>query len=131
MNSPSFIPATKHDLDACFVLSNLSDEEINPHLPELLEWLQDINWPVAGPVSERLQKVGVQLAPLIIEVLKGEDHIWKYYILSGLLLNCKREVRELCMVEVVRIINSPTRDEVKEEVDLVAKDVLVLHSHGA
>lgn len=131
MNKPSFIPTTKHDLDACSILLNSSDEEINLHLTELLEWLQDSNWPVARHVSERLEKIGVQLAPVIIEVLKGEDHTWKYYILSGLLLNCRPEVRELCMEEVVRIINTPSPDEKKEEVDLVAKDVMVLYGHSA
>lgn len=29
------------------IISERSDEEIKPHLPEVLEWLQDMNWPGA------------------------------------------------------------------------------------
>ena len=36
----------------------------------------------------------------------------------------------ICMDEVVKIINSPTESERKEEVDLVAADVMVLYGNG-
>lgn len=110
------------------VLSNSNNEEIHSHLPELLTWLQDSNWPVSWPVSrpvsERLQTVDVHLAPAITEILKSEDNTWKYFLLSDLLLNCKPEVREFCMDEIVRIANNPSPREKREEVDLVAKDVI-------
>ena len=34
------------------IISERSDEEINPHLPEMLEWLQDMNWPGAFCISK-------------------------------------------------------------------------------
>ena len=37
------------------IISERSDEEIKPHLPEVLEWLQDMNWPGAFLILERLQ----------------------------------------------------------------------------
>ncbi len=129
MNKPSFIPSDKHDMKACSILSETTDEEVEPHLHELLEWLQDSNWPVAAHVINRLQRTGSELAPAIIEVLKGEDQTWKYYLLSGLMLRCKPLVRELCMNEVVRIINSPSIEEKFEEVDLVAGEVLVMYKN--
>ena len=38
------------------IISERSDEEIKPHLPEVLEWLQDMNWPGAFCILDRLQK---------------------------------------------------------------------------
>lgn len=38
------------------ILSERTDEELSPYLVELLEWLQDLNWPGAFCILERLQK---------------------------------------------------------------------------
>lgn len=131
MNSPAFIPATKMDLDACSILTKTSDEEIRPHLIELVGCLADSNWPIAPHVINRLERVGTELVPVLIDVLKGSDDGWKYFLLSGLMLSCKPEVRELCMEDVVRIVNNPSASErEEEEVDLVAGDVMALYSSG-
>lgn len=130
MNRQPFIPSSKSDLDACIILATASNEEIEPHLYELVEWLQDSNWPVVPNVIDRLESVGEELSPVLISVLKGDDQNWKYYLLSGLMLRCQPVVREHCMDEVVRIINSPSAEEINEEVDMVAKDVMVLYSNG-
>lgn len=130
MSSPAFIPATKMDLDACWILAKTRDEEIRPYLVELVRWLADSNWPIAVPIINRLESVGTELVPVLLDVLKGSDHSWKYFLLSGLMLSCKPEVRELCMEEVVRIMNNPSASEREEEVDLVASDVMALYSSG-
>ena len=116
-------------MEACSALDGASLADIVPYLAELVDWLADMNWPVAKPVMEKLETVGGALSPVLINVLKGDDHQHKYYLLSGLLLRCRPEVREACMSEVVRIINDPSDLEKQEEVDLVAQDVLVLYSH--
>ena len=36
------------------VLAARSDEELEPHLPQLFEWLQDMNWPGADTIRDRL-----------------------------------------------------------------------------
>ncbi|MFR1518736.1 MAG: DUF5071 domain-containing protein [Clostridia bacterium] len=38
------------------ILSKRTDEELSPYLVELLEWLQDLNWPGAFCILDRLQK---------------------------------------------------------------------------
>ena len=40
------------------VLSTKTDEELTPYLIELFEWLQDLNWPGAFCIMERLKKYG-------------------------------------------------------------------------
>ena len=39
------------------IISERSDEEIKPHLPEVLEWLQDMNWPGAFCILNRLKEM--------------------------------------------------------------------------
>ena len=43
-------------LNCAVIISERSDEEIKPYLPEVLEWLQDMNWPGAFCILNRLQK---------------------------------------------------------------------------
>ena len=41
--------------NCALVLVRKSDEELRPYLPELLRWLQDINWPGALTILDRLR----------------------------------------------------------------------------
>ncbi len=48
----------KNIWDNCaVVISSKSDEELEPYFTELLEWLQDMNWPGSFYILERLKKV--------------------------------------------------------------------------
>jgi hypothetical protein len=123
-----FIPVSKSDFSAIDKLNKTTNDQIKPHLLKLLEWLQDINWPVAIPIAERLAKVDKDIVPYLNTILTGEDPIWKYHVISNLLPRLKPEICESLMGEVVRIINQPTSSELAEEVHLVAKDLMVLYS---
>lgn len=59
--TPFIQPLTKEHnknvWDNCAVIiSEKGDEKLKPHLTELLEWLQDMNWPGAFCILNRLQK---------------------------------------------------------------------------
>lgn len=50
-------PLSKEVWENCAkILSSKSDEELSDYLFELLEWLQDLNWPGALIIAERLKK---------------------------------------------------------------------------
>ena len=59
------------------------DKELEPHLIELLEWLQDMNWPGAFCILNRLQNYGDTLSlnvSLTICLRKAKmlnDEIWE------------------------------------------------------
>ena len=38
------------------IISEKTDEELAPYLPEMMEWLQDMNWPGAFCILERVKK---------------------------------------------------------------------------
>ena len=46
------IPKNKGDIRTEKRLKNYSYEEIEAMVPELLVWIQNMNWPVAGPVAD-------------------------------------------------------------------------------
>ena len=51
-------PYGKNIWDNCAkILAERDDKELEPHLIELLEWLQDMNWPGAFCIFDRLKKM--------------------------------------------------------------------------
>ncbi len=49
------LPCSKSAWDNCAkVISTKTDEELEPYLPELFKWLQDMNWPGARCILDRL-----------------------------------------------------------------------------
>ena len=48
------LPKDKFDVETAKELRELSLDELEPVLGELLEWLQDYNWPVAKVVGPLL-----------------------------------------------------------------------------
>jgi hypothetical protein len=91
--------------------------------------MQDMNWPVASEVEAVLQPVGAPLSPHILKVLQGGDDLWKYWVLTRLAVNFDREARAPIVDECLRIVNDPTAGEIAEEVNLAARDILILDAH--
>lgn len=123
-------PKDKFDIASIRELEQLSDDDLKPLIPELLEWLQDINWPIANPVAKLLLKRGKELVEPIRSILRGSDAIWKKWIISELLVHCESDVRLGLKDEVLRILNNPTDEEIKEEVVESAKDVFILLTYN-
>lgn len=65
------------------VLSERSDEELKPYIISLLEWLQDMNWPGAFTIFERLKnykdKKNFDWSYHVVmnKAEKLDDEIWK------------------------------------------------------
>ncbi len=129
MNLKSLVQTHKSDTDAVQRARSAGYPAIEPILGDLLEWMQDMNWPVAGDIEELLAPIGAPLSPYVLKVLQGGDDIWKYWILSRLAVNFDREARQPIIDECIRIVNHPTDGELAEEVNLAAGDILILDAH--
>lgn len=121
MNVSELIPKDKCDESGIEKLKLLSFNEIQPIVPDLLEWLQDCNWPVASSVLEVLCPIIDQITSEILQVLRGDDGVWKYWILSNLI---SRTSNPILLQEINRIALFPTKDEKEEEVALIASEIL-------
>ncbi len=117
-------PEHKLDFEACENLQIADDKQIINDLPDLLEWLQDMNWSVASYIQERIQNLGLPLIEPIRIILNGSDDIWKYYIVCDLLPSTSKEIINALRPELLRLVNNPTKNEESEEVNLVAKKLL-------
>jgi arginyl-tRNA synthetase len=125
-----FIPIDKSDIEATEGLETLSDADLGPFIMELLEWVKDMNWPVALPIAKRLADCGVEIVEPIKLVLRSDDSIWKYWVLSEIVINASPKVREALSEEVIELINKPSHKDKAEDVDLVARDIMVQYGHG-
>lgn len=126
INVEELIPKDKFDDSNIDKLKMLSDEQIKPILPKLLEWIQDCNWPVARVMPPILAMHQECMIPLLKDILapEEEDNIWKYYIIIDLLpLFTEANLRQLLPL-LKRIAETPTSGECLEEVDLEAKEFL-------
>ena len=124
--SNNLLPENKFDISAVNSLMGLPDEEVIPILPELLTWIQDINWPIAIPMLSVLKKFEKHLQPYILNILQPEetDDVWKYWIISKLLPLFSNEKLKVYKKSIERISKYPTHGEKKEEVDIVATSFL-------
>ena len=119
------IPKDKHDLDAVANATALGYPAIDPILPQLLEWLQDGNWSVAGKVMTLLAKAGPEISRHLSAILNSDDDFWKYWILDSPITDAlSQEAWLLIEPDVVRIARHPTGGEKLEDVDELAKNVL-------
>ena len=94
--------------------------------PFLLEWLRDGNWPIAGEVADLLADMGPPVSPYVVDVLRGPDDIWKYWVLTMLAPRLAASARKLIMDECFRVAHHPTVGEKAEEIHLAAMDVIIL-----
>ena len=98
--------------------------EVKAIVPELLVWLQDGNWPVAGPITDFLSKHTNEIEPHIVDVLRGSDDVWKYWVMLLLILHSESRPSVTIIDEVSRISNLPTASEKTEGLDEIAQEIL-------
>lgn len=74
-------------LNCAKILEEKTDQELSPYLPELLEWLQDLNWPGTFIIIERLKRFNGQLLlkPFVEAMAKAcrknpEEQEWANYL---------------------------------------------------
>lgn len=118
------LPRDKHDFEAVRKLNQFSDVELKVIIPELMEWLQDGNWPISKPVEDLLLRLGEDLVPHIKDVLQTQDSTWEYFIMVGLIDRLPVSHLSMLRSDLVRILESPTHDEIVEALDEVIMELL-------
>jgi hypothetical protein len=121
MNIKTLIPKDKFDFETVDKIKNYSFEEIEPIIPDLLEWLQDMNWPISRPIAELLIPFSEKISSEILKILQSEDQVWKYWILTTFGETVKDK---MVLNEIERIVNNPTKDEIDEEVFEIATKII-------
>lgn len=118
------IPKDKLDLEAVANLETCSISEIKNDVLKLLEWLQDMNWPVAGPICDYFAPFVNNIDDEIIYILRTNDDVWKYWIINSLVGSSGVIPNDKIVKEITRIAKNPTDGEKGEGVQEAAIELL-------
>ncbi|KZP22112.1 hypothetical protein FIBSPDRAFT_492127 [Athelia psychrophila] len=92
------LPKDKLDYESVEALLNYPNPaDPVPLIPSLLEWLQDVNWPIFTPVSMVLLRSLADLIAPVRQVLRGDDDEWVYNVIAHLMPLMEREI--LCQLK--------------------------------
>lgn len=114
----------KDDINGAMKLKALSKLEIIENADTLLEFLQDINWPVSGPIAEVLSIYTNDLESKIIKILEGCDEEWKYSVTLLLLYNSKVKPSNKLLSLLDKKVKKPSSSEMLNEFSSECQDVL-------
>jgi len=119
----TLIPQTKFDTNRAEQVVAAGYPAIEPILPELLEWIQDCNWPVAQILAPFLGTIGTPLLPHIRRILATDDDMWKYWTFTYLVQGSP-DVAAALREDLQRYADSPTPDEAAEGLSEIAQNIL-------
>lgn len=117
------IPQDKYDLPRAKAAVAAGLPAVLPIIDHLLAWLKDGTWPVARILEPFLAGAGVSLVPHVRRVLQGDDDIWKYWVLKGVVAP-QPEVVAALRPDLERLARQPTDGERDEGVLETALDIL-------
>ncbi|MGE8002711.1 DUF5071 domain-containing protein [Lysinibacillus sp. NPDC093216] len=123
-NFEDLLPRYKFDNDRVEMIKKMDRVKILPLLPNLLEWIQDMNWPVAPSVLELLLTFPEDIVPHVQNVLSSDDDNWKWFILHFLVTELPVESRVQFREYLTRVAETPKHNELAEELDEIAKEIL-------
>lgn len=119
-NQDIYLPRDKHDFERVKQLHNLESSIVIDLIPNLVEWLQDINWPISTEIATFLLRYPEETIPHIKDVLKSNDDIWKEWSLRYFVNELPKHLIKEFHPELIRIANTPTKGELLEEVNETA-----------
>lgn len=126
MNNQNLIPKDKFDLDVAKRLSSATPEQVSAVAIPLLEWIADMNWPVALEIIPVLPKFYKELLPSIEQILANQknDMIWKYWIISKLLTQFPKESLLTLLPIIQGYVDHIPHSEEEEDLKNVSLDFL-------
>lgn len=91
--------------EAGIALRYLGYPRVKNFIPELLEMLQDLNWPAAGYIADLLRTIGKPLVPYIKHIFHNvkNDDIWFHWILSTVINSWSKELVLELKTELIEI----------------------------
>ena len=108
------LPVDKHDLESIEKLSTLGFPALNDLLPEMLTWIQDMNWPVATPMCLLVAQAGPELIPEIEAILGGDDLGWSYFLITDLLPLLPHDKQNTLIPAVKMLYDRVDDDDIRE-----------------
>jgi hypothetical protein len=125
MATNRIVPIEKDDQLALHNLRTASKEQVLAVADDLLEWLEDGNWPVSLPIGEVLSKHVDDITPNLVRILRSYDSLWKYWCIHFLLMQLDvAQIPAPVIAELNRIVRQPTASDVNERALEAAAELL-------
>lgn len=121
-----YLPLNIYDVDKVEKLKKLDRNVLEPLLPDLLEYTQDMNWPVASGVVEILLTFPKEIVSHVQAILSSNDDNWKWFILHFLVIKLPVESQVQFKQYLIRVAQTPTQNEIAEELDEIAKEIVYM-----
>lgn len=116
------MPDSKTETEKAARLVALGYPAVEPVMGEILEWVEDANWPVAAVFLPFLARIGAPMVPHVRYVLNSQDEQWKRVILEHIVGKSGGLAHRLS-VDLQRLINSPTDAERAEGLHTTADEL--------
>ncbi len=120
----NLVPKGKFDFETVSKLEEASLSEIEPILPDLFEWTEDVNWPIAPKISEILARFDKAIIPYIIYYLHNPSGLDEYGTYYHLLPKLDKTQLLLIKDELMRIKQYPSSFQSEEGYDKLAESYL-------
>ena len=111
MSVRDLLPRDKFDDRHLDDIRALRDEEFSLLAGELLEWIADINWPVAPKIVPILLDRQALVFPHLQKALQSEDIMWKCWIMRLLVPKLKTAYQLELKGEIERLFRLRGTDE--------------------
>jgi Domain of unknown function (DUF5071) len=125
MATNRIVPIEKDDQLALHNLRAASKEQVLAVADDLLEWLEDGNWPVSLPIGKVLSQHVDDITPNLVQILRSYDSLWKYWCIRFLLMQLDvAQIPVPVIAELNRIVRQPTASDVNEGASEAAAELL-------
>lgn len=119
-----YLPRDKHDFKRTNQLYSLDPSILVSIIPSLVEWLQDMNWPISKEIANLLLEYPEDTIPYIKDVLNTNDDIWKEWCLRYFVMKLPSDLIKEFTPQLIRMATTPTEGELLEEVNETAQMIL-------
>lgn len=122
----ALLPQDKMDVERAKKVVDYGYPGVAPILPVLIYWMQDLNWPVAQELAPFLAQIGAPLKQPVLNVLKSQDTIWKYWVISQLVNTDDLQLARVISPDLqhLQLKTAGSADEDDLSVNAVTTDVL-------
>lgn len=110
--------------NAAIVLKRIGYPRVKSILPELLQWIQDMNWPGAQEIVDLLITVDEEIVPHAKKVLKSGDGIWIIWLLSEVVSKWNKDLKKQIKDDLYELSVTFDNNIVIEGVDIQSMKLL-------
>jgi hypothetical protein len=113
-----------HWKNAAIVLKKIGYPRVKSIIPELLQWIQDMNWPGAQEIVDLLVTIDDKIVPHVKQALRSSDGIWIMWILSEVVSKWDRDLINQIKDNLLELTNTLDTDLIIEGVDIQSMKLL-------